>query len=168
MVRHICSRSPEAGGFFFGYTEEDTVYVVHFQYDANGATTGASYVPSEERDEIINSVQEQTGLYFLGVVHSHPDGIEQPSGPDSEAMEAIMDVNPTITMVVAPIINRRHNYNHGSLQEHQLPLGDGHKIGTFIKFKGRNNHYCMARGVLGVERPVHFEVAQPQGKIFYE
>ena len=76
MVEHICSLRPEAGGFLFGPKPEgNIIYVDHFEYDVNGATTGASYVPSHERDEIINRVQDQTGLYFLGVVHSHPRGM---------------------------------------------------------------------------------------------
>lgn len=155
MNRDIGSRRPETGGFLFGFIDHAArlIKVEHFKFDSGASVTSASYVPSAQRDYIINTEQQETGLHFLGVVHSHPDGLEQPSGPDEEAMEEIMRVNPTITLVVAPIINQVVRYVDFE-PEHQLYLNDyeTHKIGTFIKVKG--HPYCRVHAVIGENRPV--------------
>jgi proteasome lid subunit RPN8/RPN11 len=40
------------------------------------------YTPSEDATKIVQQICDETGLLFLGVIHSHPGGLDRPSSGD--------------------------------------------------------------------------------------
>jgi len=92
---------------------------------------------------VIDKVEKQNNLALNGVVHSHPAGMDYPSGPDAVAMDSLLSLNPQLTYVIAPIVT--HNYR-GDVESHELALGaSGHKISFYTK--ERDSPVCRALSV---------------------
>lgn len=138
MYEKIGKYDPERGGFLFGSfsLQEDKVVLNHFLYDGTGRTSHSSYYPSERSNSIIQEYEASEMQSFVGVVHSHPAGMDYPSGPDIVAMDSLLERNSHLKFVVAPIINSVEITD--SRYERLLSL-NGSKIK--ISFYIRNRHH---------------------------
>lgn len=100
----IACHAPERGGALYG--PRDVPFVTHFEFDAEGATTAVSYVPSSRLIANVPKVERETGLEFKGVVHSHPWGVTRPSGGDERTVAAFFRLNPHFATMELPIVQQ--------------------------------------------------------------
>ena len=132
MYENIGRHRPERGGFLFGAynASGNKVVISGFVLDKNGRTSSASYYPSEAATSIIRSFSDENMKSFVGLVHSHPRGLDRPSGPDMDAMNIMLEINRDMLFAVVPIITHDNVVrNHEKL----LSLHGGAKISFFIK-----------------------------------
>lgn len=100
----IASHAPERGGALYG--PRDVPFVTHFEFDAEGATTAVSYVPSSRLIANVPRIERDTGLEFKGVVHSHPRGVTRPSGGDERTVATFFRLNPHFAALELPIVQQ--------------------------------------------------------------
>ena len=100
----IACHAPERGGALYG--PRHVPFVTHFEFDAEGATTAVSYVPSSRLIANVPRVERETGLEFKGVVHSHPWGVTRPSGGDERTVATFFRLNPHFAALELPIVQQ--------------------------------------------------------------
>ncbi len=98
----IAAHAPERGGALYG--PRGYPLVSHFEFDAEGATTAVSYVPSARLIGNVARVERETGLQFKGIVHSHPAGLTRPSAGDERTVASFFRLNPHISSMALPIV----------------------------------------------------------------
>lgn len=96
----IGSRQPECGGALLGIP--DSNLITKFIPDPNATVSGASYFPSNELTGEVQELEKRTGVEFKGVVHSHPGGLDHPSGQDLNAFKLGLDLNRRLRAFVGP------------------------------------------------------------------
>ena len=99
---HIAAHPPERGGALYG--PRGYPLVTHFEFDAAGATTAVSYVPSTQLIGNVPRVERETRLQFKGIVHSHPAGLTRPSGGDERTVGSFFRMNPHFSAMALPIV----------------------------------------------------------------
>ncbi len=104
IKEHIASHDPERGGALLGAPH--TNIVSEFIYDENAITSSASYTPSKGLTDIIRKSENRNGLVYKGIIHSHPNGFNQPSSQDLTIFEQNLSQNPHMPYFVAPIVTR--------------------------------------------------------------
>lgn len=130
IYRQIALYPPERGGALLGPTGKNAIS--HFILDRSGQTSGASYLPSPTLTRFVQQMEREMNLEFKGVIHSHPGGLDRPSGPDEDAMLEGLKINPHIPCFVAPIVTLRAPRQ--ALHDHELPLGSG-KISFYAAYR---------------------------------
>ncbi len=135
--RNIASHAPERGGALLG--PRHTNLVSHFIFDPQAQTTAASYSPSKQLIERVKDEERTTGLSFKGIVHSHPNGMDQPSQADLFAFASNMNANPCMGSFIAPIISTGK-----ARAEHELGLGNGKKLSLFEAFRSKTGWQSRA------------------------
>lgn len=101
---HIASHRPERGGALYG--PKGQFAVTHFEFDAEGATSAVSYVPSRRLIDNVRAVELQTGLQLKGIVHSHPLGFAKPSQGDIQTVQSFFRLNPHFSRMELPIVQQ--------------------------------------------------------------
>jgi len=129
----IANHPPERGGAILGPVGQPII--TRFLLDEEAHTSGASYLPSPQLTQRVQQLELNQGLEFKGVIHSHPGGLDRPSGPDETAMLEGLNLNPHIPYFVAPIITLQRPW--GQLREHELPMAQG-KISCYVASRDRN------------------------------
>lgn len=132
----IAAHPPERGGALLGPIGEPVI--TDFLLDTHAQTTGASYLPSPQLTEQVQSLEIQHNLEFKGVIHSHPGGFDRPSGPDEEGIAEGLQLNPHIPFFVAPIITRKTPWSAPfptALKPHELALGSVGKLSCYAGFR---------------------------------
>ncbi|MGL5065428.1 MAG: Mov34/MPN/PAD-1 family protein, partial [Microcoleus sp.] len=129
----IVNHPPERGGAILGPVGQPII--TRFLLDEEAHTSGASYLPSPQLTQRVQQLEIQERLEFKGIIHSHPGGLDRPSGPDETAMLEGLNLNPHIPYFVAPIVTLQRSW--GQLREHELPLGRG-KISCYVASRDRN------------------------------
>jgi len=141
----IAAHPPERGGALLGPIGQPVI--TDFLLDTQAHTTGASYLPSPQLTEQVQSLEVQQNLEFKGVIHSHPGGLDRPSGPDEEGIAEGLRINPHIPYFVAPIITRGTSCSATTrktswseplaavLKAHELALGSAGKLSCYAGFR---------------------------------
>ena len=129
----IANHPPERGGAILGPVGQPII--THFLLDEQARTSGASYLPSPQLTQRVQQLELMEKVEFKGVIHSHPGGLDRPSGPDETAMLEGLNLNPHIPYFVAPIVTLQR-YG-GQLREHELPIAQG-KISCYVASRDRN------------------------------
>lgn len=101
---HIASHRPERGGALYG--PKGQFAVTHFEFDAEGATSAVSYVPSRRLINNVHAVELETGLQLKGIVHSHPRGFARPSQGDIQTVQSFFRLNPHFSRLELPIVQQ--------------------------------------------------------------
>ncbi len=141
----IAAHPPERGGALLG--APGLSIVTEFLHDRWARTTGASYQPSllsREGDESLESsvhlVESATGLRFRGYVHSHPGGLDLPSGQDLVSFADTLRINPALRWLEVPIVT---NSNVEAPRPHEATLASG-KISWFSVRSGMDGRSVCA------------------------
>jgi proteasome lid subunit RPN8/RPN11 len=98
----LAEQAPERGGALYG--PKGFPVTSHFEYDAKGATTSVSYVPSTALIDNVHRVERETGLQLKGIVHSHPKGYRMPSEGDRKTVQSFFRLNPHFSAMALPIV----------------------------------------------------------------
>jgi len=111
IAKTIGTRTPETGGALFG--PENSNLVSSFVFDEKARTTAVTYTPSTDLIRRIPKIETGEGVVFKGVIHSHPPGVDRPSGPDLSAFRRTLNTNPRLHSLITPIVNLNGGSAHG-------------------------------------------------------
>ena len=132
IERDIARYQPERGGALLGIVGKPII--THFILDYQGITSGASYLPSPQLTQQVQRLELTQGLELKGVIHSHPGGLDRPSGPDEEAIHEGLNINSHLEYFIAPIVTL---IRHSGYSDHELKLSNG-KISFYAGYRQRN------------------------------
>lgn len=118
----ITAAEPERGGALLGPVRQSAVSL--FLADRNGAVTGATYTPSHDlRSRVAELERANPTLELKGIIHSHPGGMDHPSGGDHRAYADSLRKAPWLGLFTAPIVTQ---YLHGDARDpHRIRLASG-------------------------------------------
>ncbi len=117
----IASHPPERGGALLG--PRGSSILSELIPDPEARTSAASYEPSDALRRRVLEREADTGVSVLSIVHSHPGGLDRPSGPDEEEMRKALASNPRLQRFLAPIVTG--GSGRRSLRPHELALAHG-------------------------------------------
>jgi proteasome lid subunit RPN8/RPN11 len=135
----ILVHPPELGGALLG--PPDQSIITKFILDDDAVNTTTLYTPSKELTHRIVEIESNENLELKGIIHSHPAGMNRPSGPDHAAVVNALKDNPHLTYFLLPIVNDVPC--KAAEPKNILPLGHG-KITWYV---GRR----MRKGVKLIE-----------------
>jgi proteasome lid subunit RPN8/RPN11 len=127
----IADLPPEKGGALLG--PPSTRIITEFVYDSKANTTRSSYNASRNLDQLVKKKEQESGLEFKGIVHSHPGGLDSPSWTDVNTVEGSLQTNQHLKFFVAPIITKNHFSSF--LGDHELSLDGKSKISFYGGFR---------------------------------
>jgi len=128
---HIGDHAPERGGALFVFPW--TNWVVDFLYDAAALTTRATYSPSRELIDGVRRKERDLGLRFAGIIHSHPGGSDQPSGPDHSAFRSNLDHNLHLPAFLAPILTADRPADPAN--EHETAMTGSVRLTNYVAYR---------------------------------
>ena len=113
IERHVAAHPAERGGALLDHLDLPGLISL-FIPDPSAETTPVSYIRSDQLVELVHLLEQRSGYRYCGLVHSHPAGVESPSGPDERALENLLDVNPRLQAVAGPIVTvgKPHRPHH--------------------------------------------------------
>jgi hypothetical protein len=104
VEREIAVFPPERGAALLG--PRGRPLVTHLVPDPEAASASA-YRPSRALDARVKALEREEGLALMGIVHSHPAGLESPSGQDAAELGEGLRRNGHMPFYLAPIVTRR-------------------------------------------------------------
>lgn len=122
--RELAMHPPERMLHVLGGTRPDgsleaTRWILDDEADASGMHVRAS----RSGQERIRQAEREHGVQYLGVVHSHPAGVPEPSGQDLRALADLLDLNPHAeAMLVGVVLAARTPRRGGHVA--RLPHGE--------------------------------------------
>jgi molybdopterin/thiamine biosynthesis adenylyltransferase/proteasome lid subunit RPN8/RPN11 len=120
VERDVAAHPPERGGALLGPVGMPVI--TRFLYDAQAATSGATFKPSRGLQAQVARIEQQDRTVELkGILHSHPDGMDYPSGGDHYALADSLRGAPWLGRFVAPIVT--HSTRASAPHEVALPSG---------------------------------------------
>lgn len=102
IIRLLCSRSTECGGVLGAGADG---VVSEFYFDATGRSLPGGYAPDVEaiNDVLIHDWMPR-GIWMVGIVHSHVNGVGVPSCGDISYGIRILRALDTVDMFFLPIV----------------------------------------------------------------
>jgi len=91
MSEHLSSHQPEAAGLLLGPFGESNL-VTHFVPDEHGESTPVSFRLDITRMNRRLKIAKAAGLSCVGIVHSHPSNVTQPSGGDLAYLQQLFSL----------------------------------------------------------------------------
>lgn len=131
LERDIASQAPERGGALLGPV--GIPVISRFVFDPTARTTRVTYSPSRELATQVQEIERQENLEFKGIVHSHPSGMDHPSGQDERELRVGLELNPQMPYYLAPIVTV---VPPCEIAEHETELGAG-KISFFAAHRAQ-------------------------------
>ncbi len=144
--RRLAAPDPEQGGALLRPVNARSV--THFEWDRHAATTEVSYVPSEQLVNRVVELESSLDLRLVGVVHSHPNGLNRLSGPDLQVTTHLLERNPHLGWVCMPVVTQI--VDDRPLGDHEVRLPHG-RMSCFV---GRLD----GAGTLRLSRPAAVRV----------
>lgn len=128
----IATHEPERGGALLGIPNSNLITC--FIEDPLAKVTQASYFPSQELTFKVQNIERHHGLRFRGIIHSHPNGFNSPSGQDGNAFSLGLDINPRLSGFVAPIVTVDKRTG-GQYANNELPLHPRGQLTSYMAFR---------------------------------
>jgi proteasome lid subunit RPN8/RPN11 len=125
--RRLAAPNPEQGGALLRPVNARAV--THFEWDRHAATTEVSYVPSEHLVRRVVELESSLDLRLVGVVHSHPNGLNRLSGPDLQVTAHLLQQNPHLGWVCMPVVTQI--VDDRPLGDHEVRLPHG-RMSCFV------------------------------------
>jgi len=129
LEREVAAHPPERGGALLG--PRGRPLVTRFEPDPGAEATGASWAPSPALDAAVKALERGEGLELKGLAHSHPPGLDRPSGPDVRELGEALRRNGHLACFLAPIVTRGAA---PALEAHELSLSSG-KLSCFAAWR---------------------------------
>ncbi len=123
IERHLALVAPERGAALLGFGDLVTVAVL----DSYGDYTTVSWDISRELGEAVAGLEAAGVGTLIGTVHSHPDGVPNPSSTDLESMEKTLRLNPHLERLVIAVVTKGR-----PARPEQLPIGRGHRMSVHV------------------------------------
>ena len=149
IARDIAMHPPERGGALLGPIHQPLITC--FLFDAEAETTGVTYRPSRQLNGRVKDTERTQNLEFKGIIHSHPSGLDHPSGQDEIELGKGLELNPHLSHYLAPIVTT--GASMGVLQAHETRCGEG-KISFFAAYRANNNKRARIRPMSLKEIPM--------------
>lgn len=103
-IRHTIGKRPaETGGMLGGNLK--TGLISHFHLDQTARCTTSAYEPDFSTIDAVLEGWNKAGIRLLGFPHSHPRGLNRPSGGDEFYAGGILEANPELPGLLIPIID---------------------------------------------------------------
>lgn len=131
IEQDIAIYPPERGGALLGPIGKPIV--TRFLFDGEAITSYTSYRPSRTLNQQVKQVELSENLELKGIIHSHPNGMDRPSGQDEYELKVGLELNPHMAFYLAPIVTTLQSYQH--LREHELRVGRDAKISFFSAYR---------------------------------
>jgi len=133
----IAAHEPERGGILLGPI--GIPVVSEFIPDPEAAATSTTYSPSRQVGARVD-LATRGDVEVKGIVHSHPGGMDHPSGGDRGSFASWMSRMPWIPFLITPIVTVSA-YRRGNAP-HKINLAHG-EISVFIAEKRANNQVAV-------------------------
>jgi proteasome lid subunit RPN8/RPN11 len=112
IIHHAKSHWRETGGVVIGYRWNDSEsnqlkFLIHYVSDEGKEINVSSGHFNGDMDYFSQKVEEwQTSqdAEFLGIWHSHPEGVNQLSGGDFHSVQRVFEFNPDLPIFLAPLV----------------------------------------------------------------
>lgn len=156
---HIARHEPERGGALLGLP--NTNVVCRYIHDDHARTTGVSYFPSQELQEIVTVEETKTGLSFKGIVHSHPSGMLRPSGQDHVAFRLGLDINPHLALFLCPIVTR---VSALASADNELALESGACLYSYAAYRPRLQQQERRRNRRALNETSIWDLVRPEAR----
>ncbi|CAD5990437.1 Molybdopterin-synthase adenylyltransferase [Planktothrix tepida] len=131
IEQDIAIYPPERGGALLGPIGKPIV--TRFLFDGEAITSYTSYRPSRTLNQQVKQVELSENLELKGIIHSHPNGMDRPSGQDEYELKVGLELNPHMAFYLAPIVTTLQSHQH--LREHELRVGRDAKISFFSAYR---------------------------------
>jgi hypothetical protein len=124
----ITAAEPERGGALMGPVRQSAISL--FLPDRHGAVTGVTYTASPDlRRRVAELERANPNLELKGIVHSHPAGMDHPSGGDHRAYATSLQKAPWLPLFIGPIVTR---HLRGNPQDpHRIQLASGWHMSVY-------------------------------------
>lgn len=136
LQERIAAFEPERGGALL--SSEGVVQ--EFIEDHAGRYSSASWDISSELTEQVGDAEEAGLGILVGTVHSHPDGIPDPSSTDVRTTTHALEQNPHLDALLICVVTR------GEPRNTDLPIGQQHKMSIHILSRGASGTPVLERG----------------------
>lgn len=150
----IASHPPESGGALLGFVGRPLV--TRFVFDDYARTTHVTYKPSRELARRVQELEAHENLELKGIIHSHPSGMDYPSGQDERELKVGLEINTHMPFYLAPIVTTRQDVRELGIHEVRAGLG---KISFFAAYRKRNGQVLVSR-VPVVEVPMQQDLVR--------
>lgn len=114
----IGDKTPERGGALLG--EPGKQIVSKFIYDSHAFTTSSTYSPSRKLNELVQKMEEDDGLEYKGIIHSHPGDFDHPSSQDVAELSTGLMLNGHMPFYLVPIVTMMTEKE--VLESHELAI----------------------------------------------
>lgn len=140
IAHTIAAHPPERGGALLGFIGRP--FVTRFIFDDEAHATAVTYQPSRALARRVKEVEAHEGLELKGIVHSHPSGMDYPSGQDQHELSVGLEINAHMPFYLAPIVTSRPDPQR--LDGHEVHAGDG-KISFFAAYRQTGGGVLLRR-----------------------
>jgi proteasome lid subunit RPN8/RPN11 len=120
--------------------------ITHVVQDTEAEATSTTYRPSRALSERVRHLERWAGLEYLGIVHSHPSGLDHPSGQDERAIATELRANGHLGSYVAFIVTQDRMVHAGP---HEILLRTG-KLSCFRVYRGRKGRVRVIPAAVAV------------------
>lgn len=102
---HLAAHPPERMLHALGRVRPDgAVLLSHWVADADADASGAHVRASATGEAALQAMEREHGVTYLGVVHSHPTSVPEPSGQDSRAAADLLALNPHMPVALVGVV----------------------------------------------------------------
>jgi proteasome lid subunit RPN8/RPN11 len=121
-MTYLCGRLPEAAGILLSLQHDDSV-ITEFVPDDSGRGTAVSFELDAVKLNRVLKEKKSVGLTCMGIVHSHPAGVIQPSFGDLVYFRKLFaaPANGEAQHLFVPIICNGRMYPYVFAQDHVYP-----------------------------------------------
>lgn len=132
---HLAAHPPERMLHALGRVRPDgSVLLSHWVADADADASGAHVRASAAGEAAVQAAEREHGLTYLGVVHSHPASVPEPSGQDGRALADLLALNPHIPVGLVGVVV---SIATGRTGAQVLDVGRGELVLHTMTSKGR-------------------------------
>lgn len=151
---HLAAHPPERMLHALGRVRPDgSVLLSHWVADAHAEASGAHVRASTTGEAALQAVERGHGVRYLGVVHSHPTSVPEPSSQDERAAADLLRLNPhmplaLVGVVVSTVTDRARPHvldvGRGELVVHTMTPGLRRLIPANIRVVGDSTAFWSA------------------------
>lgn len=133
LAARLTTRPPERGAILLGIGNLATAVIE----DDHGDYSGAHWDVSDAAVRVCDEAQRAGRGYYIGQVHSHPEGVRDPSGADRNLMLNALRTNAHRNALLVPIVSRGHAGSD------DLQLTPTHLMTTMVARRGADSDAMM-------------------------
>jgi molybdopterin/thiamine biosynthesis adenylyltransferase len=141
LESHIASHQPERGGALVGGRIPEII--TGLLPDHAAARERAFYDASNELRDDLRRLELGSPWRLLGIVHSHPSGMDHPSGHDCRSFADQIRRTPSLSRMFFPIVTRWRDLSDHHLDEHEVALPSG-KLSMFCATRAAGGNVTIS------------------------